>query len=289
MGGTAAEDMTLGDIVTDNAVRFPDLVAYRHGDRTVTHAQLRDRAVRLVSAMAAAGVRRRDRIAVLSRNGIEFGELNAAAQLSGIILVTVNFRLSAPEMDDVLRRVAPSIVFCAAEFISVVADLVPALPTAPMVVTIGGQVLPGMTDYEQFVAGGVGGEPEFVARPGDIAYLLFTSGTTGASKCCILGQREMRRVAFTMSNEMRCGSQDHGLINMPMFHVGALAIAGGLHARGGTVVLQQQFDEADAVRSLPRESPCCTSRRSCSRRCSITRMTARRWNRCARSSIRPRR
>src|ERR1700742_4353279 len=133
MAGTATKDMTLGDIVTDNAVRFPDVVAYRHGERTVTHAQLRDRAVRLVSAMAAFGVRRRDRIAVLSRNGIEFGEVNSATQLSGIILATVNFRLSAPEINVVLRRVDPSIVFCAAEFVPLIADLIPTLPTAPMV------------------------------------------------------------------------------------------------------------------------------------------------------------
>ena len=46
-----------------------------------------------------------------------------------------------------------------------------------------------------------------------------------------------------MNNEMRCGSTDRGLINMPMFHFGALGIIGGLHARGGTVVLQQQFTQ----------------------------------------------
>ena len=91
-------DMTLGDVVTDNAVRFPDVPAYRLGSRMVTHAQLRDRAVRLVSAMAAAGVRRQDRIAVLSRNSVEFGEVMAATHLSGIIMATVNFRLS-PERD----------------------------------------------------------------------------------------------------------------------------------------------------------------------------------------------
>ncbi|MDT5084896.1 MAG: hypothetical protein QOJ61_1939, partial [Mycobacterium sp.] len=51
----------------------------------------------------------------------------------------------------------------------------------------------------------------------------------------------------------RCGSADRGLINMPMFHFGALAIVGGLHARGGTVVLQQQFDAADAVRLITDE------------------------------------
>jgi acyl-CoA synthetase (AMP-forming)/AMP-acid ligase II len=249
----AVDDMTLGDIVTDNAVRFPDGVAYRHGHRTVTHAQLRDRAVRLVTAMAVAGVRRQDRIAVLSRNSIEFGELNAAAQLSGIIMATINFRLSPSEMDDALHRVAPSIVFCAEEFLPVIADIAAGMPSAPKLVTIGGRAAPGIIGYERFIEGGRDGEPEFVARPDDIAYLLFTSGTTGASKCCILGQREMRRVVFTMNNEMRCGSADRGLINMPMFHFGALGIIGGLHARGGTVVLQQQFDAVDAVRLIADE------------------------------------
>jgi acyl-CoA synthetase (AMP-forming)/AMP-acid ligase II len=40
---------------------------------------------------------------------------------------------------------------------------------------------------------------------------------------------------------------------MPMFHVGALAIVGGLHARGATVVLQRQFDAAEAARLIPTE------------------------------------
>src|SRR3978361_639257 len=127
----AVDDMTLGDIVTDNAVRFPDVVAYRHGDRSVTHAQLQDRAVRLVSAMAAVGVQRQDRIAVLSRNSIEFGELMAATQLSGVIMATVNFRLSPGEMLDVLQRVRPSIVFVSDEFASVITELAPQLRSAP--------------------------------------------------------------------------------------------------------------------------------------------------------------
>jgi acyl-CoA synthetase (AMP-forming)/AMP-acid ligase II len=250
MAWTSADDPTLGDIVTDNATRYPDVVAYRHGDRAITHGQLRERAVRLVSAMVGAGVRRRDRIAVLSRNGIEFGELNAACQLSGIVMATINFRLSAGELADVLRRVGPSVVFVAAEFAPTVVDLVAGRVDAPLVVVIGGRAPSGTTDYQQFVGGGDGEKLALVARPGGVAYLLFTSGTTGASKCCVLGQRETHRVAFTMNDEMRCGSTDRGLINMPMFHIGALAIVAGLHARGGTVVLQQQFDAADAVRLI---------------------------------------
>jgi len=243
-------DMTLGDLVTDNALRFPDRAAYRHGDRSITHAELRDRAVRLVSAMAAVGVPRQGRIAVLSRNSIEFGELNAATQLGGIVMATINFRLAPPEIEDVLRRVEPSIVFVACEFVAVVAGLVEGLPSRPLVVAIDGAPPTGTVGYDAFLDAGRGGGLEIVAEADDIAYLLFTSGTTGASKCCIIGQREMRAVALTMNNEMWCGSADRGLITMPMFHVGALAIVGGLHARGGTVVLQQQFDPADAVRLI---------------------------------------
>jgi acyl-CoA synthetase (AMP-forming)/AMP-acid ligase II len=247
-GGVA--DLTLGDIVTDNALGFPDVPAYRLGRRTITHAQLRDRAVQLVSAMATAGVRRQDRIAVLSRNSVEFGEVMAATHLSGIVMATVNFRLSPGEMLDVLQRVSPSIVFCSDEFASVTTELAPRLPSSPLLVSIGGSGRTGMADFEEFVAGADNGRLPFAARPDDIACLLFTSGTTGASKCCILGQREQRRVAFTMNVEMRTGSSDRGLINMPMFHVGAMAIIGGLHARGGTVALQQQFDVAEAVRLI---------------------------------------
>ena len=148
----------------------------------------------------------------------------------------------------------PSIVFCAEEFVPVIADLAAEHAVGADAGDHRGRGSAGdrstTSDSSKEAAAA---SLEFVARPDDIAYLLFTSGTTGASKCCILGQREMRGVAFTMNNEMRCGSADRGLINMPMFHFGALGIIGGLHARGGTVVLQQQFDAADAVRLIADE------------------------------------
>ena len=83
------EVMTMADIVIDNARRFPDVVAYRMGPRVLTHAELHDRGARLLSAMAASGVTRQDRIAVLGRNSVEFGEVMAACQLSGIVMVQV--------------------------------------------------------------------------------------------------------------------------------------------------------------------------------------------------------
>jgi acyl-CoA synthetase (AMP-forming)/AMP-acid ligase II len=239
--------MTMGDIVTDNAQRFPDTAAYRLGSRVVSHAELHRRAIRLVSAMVAAGVRRQDRIAVMGRNSVEFGELMASTQLGGVVMATINFRLSRPEVLDVLQRVTPSLIFCDDEFAPMVSDVARQLSGVKQLVSIGSAGRPDMIGFEEFAASGRPDELASTGRPDDIACLLFTSGTTGASKCCILGHRELRRIAFAANAEMRTGSDDRGLINMPMFHFGAIAIIGALHARGGTVILQRRFVPGEAA------------------------------------------
>lgn len=245
--------LTMGDIITDNADRFPDVAAYRLGSRVLSHRQLRDRGVKLASAMAQAGLRRQDRIAVLGRNSIEYGELFAATQLSGITMATINFRLSPPEVLDAVGRVSPSIVFCDDEFAPMVSELATQLTGIRQLVCLGSSPPPGMLRFDAFKAQGVADELPFAARPDDIACLLFTSGTTGPSKCCMLGHRELRRIAFAANVEMRTGSDDRGLINMPMFHFGALSIISALHARGGTAILQTQFDPSEALRLVGSE------------------------------------
>ena len=106
---------TLGEIVVNNARRFPDVSAYTMGDESISHSELLDRAVKLVAALAAAGVRRQDRIAVIGRNGLRFGELIAATQTSGIILAPINFRLTVGKIAAAIKLVRPVVVFCDGE------------------------------------------------------------------------------------------------------------------------------------------------------------------------------
>src|SRR4051812_5482837 len=235
--GIAHGGPTLGDVVASNARRFPDQVAYRDADGELTHAALHHRAVKLASAMAAAGLRRQDRIALIGRNGAKFGEVLAACQLSGIIAATPNWRWSNTELAEAVQRVSPRMVFCDEEYLPLASDV----PEPCQAVSFGSEA------YEHVLASGSETLP-FASRPDDIAYLLFTSGTTGASKCCIIGHREFHGISRTMNAAMRAGSRDRVLINMPMCHIGGLAIIGGVHAEGGTVVLQRQFDARDTVR-----------------------------------------
>src|SRR3984957_7073144 len=106
-------DLALGDTLTRNATWFADTPAYVADGRALTHAQLLARAARLASALAAAGVRRQDRVSVLGRNSIEVGEVLAAGQLSGIIVGTVNFRLAEPEIASIVADSGPRVLIAA--------------------------------------------------------------------------------------------------------------------------------------------------------------------------------
>lgn len=113
-------DLSLADIVHDNARRFPDAIAYRDGEEAITHRQLLDSASRLLAALRSAGVGRGDRVAVMGRNSIGFAVVLAAAQISGIVLTTLSFRSAAPEVQTAIARVDPRVVFCDREFASLI-------------------------------------------------------------------------------------------------------------------------------------------------------------------------
>jgi acyl-CoA synthetase (AMP-forming)/AMP-acid ligase II len=209
--------------------------------------------VQLVTALAATGVGRQDRVALLSRNSIEFGELMAAAQLSGIILAPINFRLSQSEVHDALHRVMPAVLVCESEFVPMISGIRDALPDLKRVVTIGAETGHASVDYEDFIASGEGGQLPYAARPDDLLYLVSTSGTTGASKYCMIGQREWAKATWAMNAELRAGCDDRMLVTMPTFHAGAIGLITAVHARGGAAILQRQYDPAEAVNLLASE------------------------------------
>lgn len=103
--------MNMGDVFIRNAQCFGDHPAVRFEGRTVTHRQLFARIRHLLSALEKRGVKRQDRIAILSRNCVEYLEIYGAAAVGGLIGVGVNYRLSLPEQTVILQDADPAVVF----------------------------------------------------------------------------------------------------------------------------------------------------------------------------------
>src|SRR5689334_5901576 len=90
--------VTVGALFRDQAMLGPTRPALEDGDRLWTYAKLNDRVNRLAYVFTARGVRRGDRVAVLSENRLEYVEAMLAAAKLGAMIACQNWRLADAEL-----------------------------------------------------------------------------------------------------------------------------------------------------------------------------------------------
>lgn len=93
------------EAVRANALAIPDKVALTFEGRDTTYAELEDAANQVAHGLAALGVGRADRIAILDKNTDRFFEIWLGASKLGAVLVPVNARLAAPEVEFIIKMI----------------------------------------------------------------------------------------------------------------------------------------------------------------------------------------
>ena len=243
---------TLGDMLDNNAWKYPHDIAFVWGEQRVSHAQFHDRASRLANALWRLGLRRQDRVGILSQNGLAFQEVYGACELSGFICATVNWRLAQPEMIYIVNDGAPKVLFFEAAYADTVAAMRNRLTTVEHYICIDGEV-DFASDYEAFLNAGEPVGAPFRSKPDDVAFLIYTSGTTGRPKGVMLSQAGQVAAAEILGSDMRNAPTDRLLIMMPLFHIGAKIIQLAQHWRAGTVVVQKGFEASRVLAAIEKE------------------------------------
>ncbi|NBB50428.1 long-chain-fatty-acid--CoA ligase [Rhizobium sp. CRIBSB] len=241
--------LTLGAMFEDNARRFGDDLALEFGAERRSHSELYRNGCRLAAALEGLGMRKQDRMAVLSMNNIAFVETYVAAWTAGYVVGTVNFRLALPEIIWILNDIGPKVLLVEAQYAPLIPALREAVPTITAVVVLDGEA-EGAFTYADLLASGSPDGPSTRATEGDVASLIYTSGTTGRPKGCILGQRESAFNMLILPPSMGNLPGDRFLCIMPLFHIGAMAIALAMLSNGGVVVIHRQFDPPAVIRAL---------------------------------------
>jgi len=115
--------VVLGDVIERNARYFPGKTAVIFEDRRVTFAEFSTRVRRFANALAARGLQRQARFAMLAQNCLEYFEAVGAAERAGFIAVTLNWRLSSQEFGQILDDCAPTVLIFEAQFTAQVESL----------------------------------------------------------------------------------------------------------------------------------------------------------------------
>lgn len=246
----------LGDVITRNARLYPDKTAFVFENRRVTFAQFAARVRRLANALGAAGLKRQGRVAILAQNCLEYFEIEGAAELAGFIAITLNWRLSALELAEIVADCTPAVLIFEAQFTALVETMRARSTSIERFIVIG-DGLDWAESYDTTVAGASEAPSDLRPEPGDAVYLIYTSGTTGRPKGVILSHQALLSAAIGLSWETGARPTDRMLVVMPLFHIGAKINQLLYFVIGATVFLHRTFDPTAVLRCIDAELITC--------------------------------
>ena len=220
---------TLVELFFDTCGRLSDHDAYSPGGDapTLTYARVQDEVRRAAAGLARAGIKRGDRVAILSENRLEWALADWACLCAGAVDVPIYNTLPAAQVAYILENSGASLVFVSdAEQHEKARD---AIARAGLDLTIvvfdGGTDLDGATGWDDFVASGDSASmDDFVrearrAQPQDLATMIYTSGTTGTPKGVMLSHNNLSSNIWATGEILTLGRDDCSLSFLPLSHV----------------------------------------------------------------------
>ncbi|GAS86506.1 AMP-binding protein [Mycolicibacterium brisbanense] len=203
--------MNVFDVLDQAAARFGDRGAVFSGERQLcTWSQLRERALRLAASLRRHA-ERGSRIAVASENRPEIVELMFAIWAAECVFVPINYKLHPREMADIVADSGASHVFASAKIAG-------ALELDTKVEVIASDA------YTARLATEPAALPD--TAPADLAWLFYTSGTTGKSKGAMLSHRNLMAMTVSHLADIDDLDENCSLIHgAPMSHGSGLYVA----------------------------------------------------------------
>ncbi|HWM01574.1 MAG TPA: fatty acid--CoA ligase [Actinophytocola sp.] len=241
---------TLVDVVRQHAARQPDAIAIICENRRIDYAALHRVSNQVAHGLQAAGARAGDRIAYLGKESEHYYELLYGAAKVGVVLVPINWRLAADEVEHILRDSGTTMLFVDSDAEATARRLESELPQLSTLVLLDEPGSPG-AGFTAWVAD----QPDtnVLARvtPDTPLVQMYTSGTTGLPKGVVLAHRSFFAVRKALADAgeswIDFHPEDVSLIGMAGFHIGGIWWATQGFAAGATNVVMREFTTAGAV------------------------------------------
>lgn len=237
---------------------YPDKIAVIHGDQRFTYREFGERINRLASALKARGLKKGDRVAVLLPNIPPMLEAHFGVLLAGAMIVPINFRLAAKEVEYILNHSGARFLICDTEFSNLVSPVKDSVETVEHyidVVDVEGFDRLGTTTYEEFLEEGSPEDVEWVIDDElDEITINYTSGTTGRPKGVVFTHRGAYLNAINEVMETHQTPDSVYLWTLPMFHCNGWCFTWGVTALGATHVCLRKFEPADVWPLVEKEN-----------------------------------
>jgi long-chain acyl-CoA synthetase len=229
---------SLADIVRTHGTGRSNHPSLIEDSRTLTWGQLYENAQRVANGFAAAGVGNQDRVAFIDKNSIEHFEVLLGASLLNAVCVDVNWRLAAPEMEYIVNNAEAKVLVVGPDFAEILERFAHNLTTVTLILVVGGHET--YEDWSTWRQRQSLGDPSISSAPNDVAFQLYSSGTTGLPKGVMLSNTNFLSLVEAMKDQWRLSAESINLAAMPLFHIGGGGWAmAGMYYGCTTIVLRE--------------------------------------------------
>lgn len=214
--------MLTGDMLRRSAERFPGKTAVIWNEHTLSYRELNEAANRLANTLIANGVKKGEKIGVVSRNRIEYAIIFFGAARSGAVLVNVSTLYQPEDLAYVLEKADVTTLFyedCFEDKVEVIRNRLPLLKTFVRVGLGGQDAL-----FDDYIVNADTSYPAVKLSLDDPFCMTYTGGTTGRPKGVLCSHRNRYITAHTVAFEEALDERDVIGIVTPLFHVAALNI-----------------------------------------------------------------
>lgn len=247
--------MVLGDGLRRTARRFPNksaLVFHYSDGRTLCYSykELDTNSNRIANALIDMGIKKDDKVAVMSHNSPQLVNLIWALTKIGAWYTPINFMLGSREIEYIINFSEAKVFFIEDDLLEKVLEIKDKLPSVKYFgyVNLGGkQGSSDLLDLDVLMQDASDKYPQAELESENIATLAFTSGTEAAPKGVFITHGNY--YAYLMANgfSMHFSSEDVDLLSVPLIHMAGLALTIGLHLIGATIVMTQLPNPAQMV------------------------------------------
>jgi len=231
---------TLYGVAKRNAEIYPDRLAFADGNKRLTFKQFLDLVDRVAVGLRKEGIKRGDRIGVISRNNLEYFVLYFAAARCGGVFVPVNTRLSQGEVEYILNNCEPKLLFVDSFSQPIVDPSVMKVASIKKYYSMG-QEQGHFLNFDQIIHHD-GKMKEVGVRGEHGMIIIYTAAMGGRPRGALLTHANVLASDMQVMYGLSLKNDDVYLCVLPLFHVAGLMFSTNVFHAGAANVIIAQFD-----------------------------------------------
>ncbi|EOO38610.1 class I adenylate-forming enzyme family protein [Bacillus mycoides] len=212
---------TMRQLLQKRAMQSPNLEALIGGEKRYSFQQYNERVNQLAHYLLHTGMERGDRIGILCKNNHPFPSVMMASLKIGAVFIPLNHQLTAYELELIVKEARLKVLVIDDEFSEVVLKI-NGVKEIPYVIETTKE---GFGSFELKLKEQPITEPNVEVHEDDDAIYLFTSGTTGQAKACVIGHKNLHHYFTEIAGQREIPAGERFLSVHPLFHMsGVLSI-----------------------------------------------------------------